>query len=110
VVSRRAVLGNGVGGLSGPSVLPLVMRLVYEASQAVAIPVIACGGINTVRDVAEYLIAGATAVQVGTATFARPSTMTELVHELEPLLDSLGVERLVDLIGTLIADDRDIDG
>lgn len=110
VVSRRAVLGNGVGGLSGPSVLPLVMRLVCEASQAVAIPVIACGGINTVRDVAEYLIAGATAVQVGTATFTRPSTMTELVHELEPLLDSLGVERLVDLIGTLIADDRDIDG
>ncbi len=110
VSSRRAVLGNGVGGLSGPSVLPLVMRLVWEAARAVQIPVIACGGINTVQDVVEYLIAGAIAVQVGTATFTRPSTMTEIVQELEPLLDILGANLLTDLVGTLIVEDRHENG
>src|SRR4051794_29257939 len=66
---RRPVLGNGTGGLSGRAIKPLVVRLVWQAARAVGIPVIGCGGIATTADVAEFLIAGATAVQVGTATF-----------------------------------------
>jgi dihydroorotate dehydrogenase (NAD+) catalytic subunit len=99
--TRRATLGNGTGGLSGPAIKPLALRLVWQAAQAVSIPVIGCGGISTARDVAEFLVAGASAVQVGTATFARPFVMTEIVRELPALADRLGVTRLTDLVGTL---------
>jgi dihydroorotate dehydrogenase (NAD+) catalytic subunit len=66
----------------------------------VRIPVVGCGGISTAQDVAEYLVAGATAVQIGTATFARPPVMTEIVDELPALAAGLGVRRLADLVGT----------
>ncbi|MCI2419740.1 dihydroorotate dehydrogenase [Saccharopolyspora sp. K220] len=99
--SRGPALGNGTGGLSGPSVKPLALRLVWQAAQAVGIPVVGCGGIRSARDVAEYLVAGATAVQIGTATFARPNTMAHIVAELPALVAQLGAARLADLIGTL---------
>jgi dihydroorotate dehydrogenase (NAD+) catalytic subunit len=98
--SRRAKLGHGTGGLSGPAIKPLVLRMVWQAAQAVRIPVIGCGGIGTAQDVAEYLVAGATAVQVGTATFARPFVMTEILRELPALAAGLGATRLSDLVGT----------
>jgi len=98
---RRPVLGNGTGGLSGSGIKPLVLRLVWEASRAVAIPVIGCGGIATTADVAEFLIAGATAVQVGTATFSRPDTMRRMIDELPAQLSELGCRRVTDLIGSL---------
>lgn len=78
----RPVLGNGVGGLSGPAIKPLALRLVAECADAVDIPVIGCGGIATARDVAEFLVAGATAVQVGTATFNRPYAMAQIIRDL----------------------------
>jgi dihydroorotate dehydrogenase (NAD+) catalytic subunit len=99
--TRRATLGNGTGGLSGPAIKPLALRLVWQAAQAVTIPVVGCGGIATAHDVAEFLVAGASAVQIGTATFARPFVMTEIVRELPALADRLGVTRLTDLVGTL---------
>lgn len=99
--TRAPRLGNGVGGLSGPSVKPMVLRMVWQAARAVDIPVIGCGGIACADDVAEFLVAGASAVQVGTATFARPFAMAEIVDELPAVARRLGVTRLTDLIGTL---------
>lgn len=98
---RRPLLGNGAGGLSGPAVKPLVLRLVWQTARAVDIPVIGCGGIASAIDAAEFLIAGATAVQVGTATFTRPQTMNQIVAELPDLLRRLGVASASELVGTL---------
>lgn len=98
---RESLLGNGVGGVSGPAVKPLALRLVWSAAQAVDIPVVGCGGIRSADDVAEFLVAGATAVQVGTATFAQPDVMARIVEELPALIARLGVDRIADLVGTL---------
>ncbi|MBK1787565.1 dihydroorotate dehydrogenase [Prauserella cavernicola] len=98
---REPELGNGTGGVSGPAVKPLALRLVWLAAQAVDIPVVGCGGIRSAADVAEFLVAGATAVQVGTATFAQPALMARIVAELPALAARLGVDRLADLIATL---------
>lgn len=98
---RTSALGAGAGGYTGPAIKPLALRLVRDAAQAVQIPVIGCGGISSARDVAEFLIAGASAVQVGTATFTRPSTMAQIIADLTPLCQQLGVERITDLIGSL---------
>ncbi len=99
--ARRPVLGNGIGGLTGPAIKPLALRLVHEASLAVRIPVVGCGGVSTAEDVAEFLIAGATAVQVGTATFTRPYAMVEIIDDLGQLCRELGVSQVSELTGTL---------
>jgi dihydroorotate dehydrogenase (NAD+) catalytic subunit len=80
--TRKPVLGNNTGGVSGFIVRPIVLRMVWQTAAAVSIPVVASGGITSVDDVLDYLAVGATAVQVGTATFARPSTMVEIVAAL----------------------------
>lgn len=98
---REPVLGNGTGGLSGPAVKPLALRMVWQAAQAVHIPVIGCGGIRTARDVVEFLVAGASAVQIGTANFSDPSAMTDIVNDLPRTIEDLGAGNLTDLIGTL---------
>lgn len=98
---RRPVLGHVTGGVSGPLIKPLALRLVWEAAQAVTIPVIGCGGISSTSDAMEFLLAGATAVQIGTATFARPSTMATIVCELPGLLDAQGFDRVEDAVGAL---------
>lgn len=100
-VTRRSVLGSGGGGLTGPSIKPLALRLVRDAAAAVDIPVIGCGGITTALDVAEFMIAGATAVQVGSATFTYPDAMAQIIADLGPLCRRLGIDRLRDLIATL---------
>ncbi|WP_454855529.1 dihydroorotate dehydrogenase [Rhizobium binxianense] len=97
----RAQLGNVMGGLSGPALKPVTLRMTYQCARAVSIPVIGCGGISTVDDVLEYLIAGARAVQVGTATFISPTTMPRLVGELERALDARGLPSVSALIGTV---------
>ncbi len=98
---RRPVLGNTTGGVSGPAIKPIALRLVWQAAHAVSIPVIGCGGIATAADAAEFLMAGASAVQVGTATFTRPDAMIRVVDDLPPLLESLGVDSVASLVGTL---------
>jgi dihydroorotate dehydrogenase (NAD+) catalytic subunit len=97
--TRRAVLGNTTGGWSGPAVKPLALRLVWQTARAVDVPVIGCGGVTSARDVVEYMLAGATAVQVGTATFTRPQTMSEILAELPELLAEMGVHDPAELVG-----------
>ncbi|MDZ7931748.1 MAG: dihydroorotate dehydrogenase [Rhodococcus sp. (in: high G+C Gram-positive bacteria)] len=99
--TRTSVLGNGGGGFTGPAIKPLALRLVRDAARAVNIPVIGCGGITTAHDVAEFMIAGAAAVQVGTATFTRPFAMADIIDELPGLCRRLEVDRIADLTGTL---------
>ena len=101
LTSRRPTLSNPTGGYSGPALKPIVLRMVWQTAQRVRIPVIACGGIRTARDVAEFLVAGATAIQVGTATFGRPMTMTQIIEQLPEVLDELGVNSSSSLVGTL---------
>lgn len=98
---RRPSLGNAIGGMSGPPMKPLILRMVWQVAQAVDVPIIACGGITGAYDVAEYLLTGATAVQIGTATFTRPQTMPEIVSELPHVLDELESRQVTDLVGDL---------
>lgn len=98
---RRPVLGNITGGLSGPAIKPLTLRLVWQVSQAVGIPVVGCGGITNADDVVEYLVAGASAVQVGTATFTRPDTMIRILDDLPAALASVGATSVQEVVGTL---------
>jgi len=86
VEKRKPVLANVIGGLSGPAIKPVALRMVYQVAQAVKIPVIGIGGITSLNDVLEFLIAGASAVQVGTANFVNPAVSGELVKGLEHYL------------------------
>jgi dihydroorotate dehydrogenase (NAD+) catalytic subunit len=99
--TRKPRLGAGLGGLSGPAIKPIALRMVYEAARAVAIPVIGLGGIATGEDAAEFLIAGASAVQVGTANFWDPRAPERIAEELDKFLERENVARAADLVGTL---------
>ena len=98
---RRPVLANITGGLSGPAIKPIALRMVWQASNAVKIPIIGIGGIMNVTDVIEFLLAGATAVQVGTANFIKPKIAFELVKDLEKYLASHHITDISSLIGSL---------
>lgn len=99
--ARKPRLGNGFGGLSGPAIKPIALRLVYEASQAVKIPVIGLGGIRNGVDAAEFLIAGASAVQVGTASFWDPEAPQRIARELDRFLETENIEDVSQLVATL---------
>jgi dihydroorotate dehydrogenase (NAD+) catalytic subunit len=99
--TRRPRLGAGFGGLSGPAIKPIALRIVYEAAQAVKIPIIGLGGIATGSDAAEFLIAGASAVEVGTASFWDPQAPLRVARELGRFLEREGISRVTDLVGTL---------
>jgi len=99
--SRRPRLAAGLGGLSGPAIKPIALRMVYEAARAVTIPVLGLGGIATGADAAEFLIAGASAVQVGTANFFDPRAPERIAEELDRFLEQENVARAADLVGTL---------
>lgn len=101
IETRRPKLANVSGGLSGPCVKPVGIKAVYDASKAVKIPIIGMGGIETWQDAAEYLIAGASAVAVGTATFTNPMAPIEVVRGLEQWLDRIGAKSVADVIGTV---------
>jgi dihydroorotate dehydrogenase (NAD+) catalytic subunit len=103
--TRKPHLGAGFGGLSGPAIKPIALRMVYQAAQAVKIPVIGIGGVATGEDVAEFLICGASAVQVGTATFWDPRRPEELVTEYRSFLERDRIASTRDLIGTLRLDE-----
>jgi len=97
--TARPVLANTTGGLSGPAIRPLAVWLVYLVSQAVRIPIIGMGGIASVEDAVEFIMAGATAIQVGTATFVEPRTASRIVEGLSDALLSRGCTRVADLVG-----------
>jgi dihydroorotate dehydrogenase (NAD+) catalytic subunit len=99
--SRKPKLGNLMGGLSGPSLKPIALRMAYQCAKSVDIPVIGCGGISTVEDIVEYLIAGATAIQVGTATFINPNAMVTLLAELKTFLKIHNFQNVSELVGSV---------
>ena len=99
--TRRPRIGAGFGGLSGPAIKPIALRLVYQAARAVRIPVIGLGGIATGEDAAEFLIAGAHAVEVGTANFWDPASPLRIARELGEFCRRENVARVADLVGTL---------
>ena len=101
VDTRRARIGAGLGGLSGPAIKPIALRLVYEAAQAVRLPVIGLGGIANGHDAAEFLIAGATAVQVGTASFIDPRAPLRVSQQLQGVVQSQKLTSVAQLVGTL---------
>jgi dihydroorotate dehydrogenase (NAD+) catalytic subunit len=101
VETRRPKLSNVMGGLSGPAIRPIAVRMVYECARLVRIPVIGMGGIANARDAIEFLIAGASAVQVGTANFADPFIWPRLVSGLSDYMDRHRITRVADLVGTL---------
>jgi len=101
VETRRPVLSNIVGGLSGPAIRPIAVRMVYECRRAVKIPVIGMGGIASARDALEFIIAGATAVQVGTANFVDPFIWTKLLDGIREYLERHGIAQIGDLTGTI---------
>ena len=98
---RRPILGNTIGGLSGPAIKPLALRAVWRIAQLKAIPVIAVGGIATLDDVMEFFVVGASAVQIGTANFYDPTASVRIADALPAALATLGVERVADVVGTL---------
>ncbi|MHB8973690.1 MAG: dihydroorotate dehydrogenase [Pirellulaceae bacterium] len=98
---RLPMLGNVLGGLSGPAIKPVALRCVYQVAQAVAIPVVGIGGIATLDDVLEFLVAGASAVQIGTANYYDPTVSQRLVEQLPAALAEASVRRVIDLVKTL---------
>ncbi len=101
VVTRKPRIGAGYGGLSGPAIKPIALRMVHQAARAVKIPVIGLGGIATGEDAAEFMLAGASMVEAGTATFWDPSAPVRVAKELESLLPKLGVRHASELTGKL---------
>jgi len=100
IVQRRPLLGNITGGLSGPAIKPVALYMVYEVAGAVELPVIGCGGITTASDAIEFIMAGATAVQVGTAGFTNPQAPFDVLNGIEQFMDKEGIDNLTELIGT----------
>jgi dihydroorotate dehydrogenase (NAD+) catalytic subunit len=102
-------LGNVMGGLSGPAIKPIVLRQVYQCARAVRVPIIGCGGIATAADAAEYMLAGASAVQVGTATFVNSHAMIEVIEGLDRFCEARDIARISDLTGALKHEEADED-
>ena len=98
---RWPLLGDGMGGLSGPAIKPIALRAVYQVARAVDIPVVGIGGIATIDDVMEFLVAGGTAVQIGTANFYNPTASMTILDRLPAALSELGAARVADVVGTL---------
>src|SRR6476660_7881393 len=101
VETRRPKISNVVGGLSGPAIRPIAVRMVYECRQAVRIPIIGMGGIAEARDALEFMIAGASAVQVGTANFVDPFIWSKLLDGITDYMERHQIARLADLVGTV---------
>lgn len=100
---KKFVLANKTGGMSGPAIKPIAVRMVYQTAQAVKIPIIGMGGIGSAEDAIEFLLAGASAVAVGAMNFVNPYTTVEVVEGIEAYMKQYGVEKITDLIGAVEA-------
>ncbi len=101
IETRRPILANVTGGLSGPAIHPIAVKLVYEAAKAVKVPLVAIGGIRSAQEAIEFLIAGATAVQVGTANFTEPLTALTVIAGIQEYLERHGIPDVRELVGSL---------
>ena len=101
VKSRRFALANKTGGLSGPAVHPIAVRMVYEAAHAVDIPIIGMGGVMNAEDALDLILAGATAVAVGTANFANPTATVDIINDIRQFMVTEGVQDINDLVGAV---------
>lgn len=99
--NKKSILGNVMGGLSGPAIKPVALRMVYQVSQRVKIPVIGIGGIMNERDALEFMLAGATAIQVGTANFINPRASAEILDGIQSYFERESIEKVSDFTGTL---------
>ncbi|MBO4818826.1 MAG: dihydroorotate dehydrogenase [Firmicutes bacterium] len=102
IKSRRPVLGNVTGGLSGKAVFPVALRMVYQTAKAVKIPVVGLGGVSSAEDVIEMMMAGASAVQVGAANLIDPFVCKNIIEDLPELMDRLGIKNIKDIIGAAL--------
>jgi len=102
IKTRKPVLGNVCGGLSGPAIKPVALYMVYQVSKKVKVPVIGCGGITTANDALEFIMAGASAVQVGTANFTNPCTPLDIIDGIEQFMKKEGIRRITELIGAAL--------
>lgn len=113
IAKKRPILGSGSGGLSGPAIRPVAVHITYQVAQAVSIPIIGAGGVTDARDALEFLMAGASAVQVGTATFADPTAPIKVIEGLAAYVKTNGLASIRDVIGSALpgrAHARDGDG
>jgi len=99
ITRRRPLLGSVIGGLSGPAIKPVALHMVYKVAGAVELPVIGCGGITTASDAIEFIMAGASAIQVGTASFTNPSAPLDVLEGIEQFMEEEGLEDIAELIG-----------
>jgi dihydroorotate dehydrogenase (NAD+) catalytic subunit len=99
IFTRKALLGNGTGGLSGPAIKPIALAMVYEVADAVGLPVVGCGGITSGSDAIEFIMAGASAVQVGSASFINPHVPLDVLEGIEQFLAREGVKDISELVG-----------
>jgi dihydroorotate dehydrogenase (NAD+) catalytic subunit len=101
IEKRKKILSIGTGGLSGPAVKPVALRMVYQVAKAVKIPVVGLGGISTAKDAIEFLMCGATAIEIGTANFLDPAVSVKVRNGINDWLDLHGVQDVHDIIGCL---------
>lgn len=101
IKTRRPILKNNVGGLSGPAVFPIAIRMVWQVSNAVNIPVVGMGGISTYEDAIEMMMAGASAIQIGAAIFSNPYAPIEIIDGLNKWCDENGVKSITEIVGTV---------
>jgi dihydroorotate dehydrogenase (NAD+) catalytic subunit len=99
ITQRRPFLGGVSGGLSGPAIKPIALHMVYRVSQAVEVPVIGCGGIVCADDALEFIMAGAAAVQIGTAGMVQPNAPLEVLDGIERFMEREGIKDIADLVG-----------
>jgi dihydroorotate dehydrogenase (NAD+) catalytic subunit len=104
--TRRPFLSNVIGGLSGPAIKPVAVRMIWQASQAVKIPIIGMGGIQNASDAIEFILAGATAVAVGTANFVNPKATAEIVEGIQKYMRENDIKNINEIIGGLVTDDN----
>jgi dihydroorotate dehydrogenase (NAD+) catalytic subunit len=98
---RKPILANIVGGLSGPAIKPIALRCVYQVAKSVQVPIIGVGGVATIDDAMEFFIAGASAVQIGTANYYNPTVSMQILDALPEAIRSMGKDRFQDTVGTL---------
>ena len=101
IKTRRPVLANKVGGFSGPAIFPIALRMVWQVAHACKLPVMGCGGVASARDVVEMMMAGASAVQVGSENIRDPFACSRIIGELPAVMDELGINSLEEIIGTV---------